>query len=189
VTKYFPRLVVFDRKGDWKNETVNARARNFNEFSSAYRSLHNSPEFTIVVEFSRGSSDEELIETSDRIVNLLFNVETSKTPRAGLGIVYEEVWLYCSPYFSPVWLSEIVLTGRSERISFIGNAQRPASVHKNIPSQCDHIFIGQLQDPNDARYFREIVGDIPELRHNLPKYEFLWHRPGENPLKVKTKPI
>lgn len=188
VCEYFPRLIIFDRKGDWANEIVDARVYDFNSFSSAYRQLFSNDHFRIVIQFQRGTSQEALIEHSERIINLCFANETRINPRKGIGIVFEEVWLYGSVHSLPIWQSEIVLTGRSECISFIGNAQRPASVHKNIPSQCEHLFIGQIQDVNDMRYFREIVGDIPELR-TLKKFEFLWCRPGEKPLKIHSNPL
>lgn len=187
VAAYFGRLVVFDRLGEWENYPGAEISRTVAEFVDSFRRHLCSDQFTLVFRFQPGSDADGNVAICEAILSRIYAYEIQA--RRGVALIFEEVWLYASPHFMGAWLSETILTGRHARISLIANAQRPASVHKTLVSQSRHVFIGQHHEARDQLYFRETIGDLPELRAPIPRFHFLWFRPnGEKPALLRTDP-
>ena len=184
VGDYFNRIVILDRIGEWKNEQDAEKVSGFKGFSENFRQCYKNDIFKIVVSFPAGMDAYDLRNESEQIFSLIYTIESQQ--KLGIAIILEEAWLYCTPYDIGAYLSECYLTGRHHKITMIANTQRPASVHKNVISQCSHIFVGQYFEARDALYFRQTLGDIPELKKHLPKFTFLWFRPSEKPILIKT---
>lgn len=173
ISTLYPRRIVFDRLYEWQGQDAH-RVSNFDEFSRAYRLVLESDAFEIIIQPRPGTSSEALLELTDSVLRLVYTVE-SQAPQ-GLGLFFEEVWLYAPLWNVPPWFTELILTGRHHKISIIGNSQRPASVSKTLVSQSRHVFIGQFFEANDRKYYRETLGDLPFLENPPPKYHFYWKR-------------
>lgn len=184
VSEYFQRLIILDRMGEWTNEPGTEKVYGFKGFSERFRHCHKDDFFKIIVVFPAGIHPDDLQNQSEQIFSLVYSVECQQ--KLGIAIILEEAWLYCTPYDIGPYLSECYLTGRHHKITMIANTQRPASVHKNVISQCSHIFVGQYFEARDALYFRQTLGDQVLLKNPLPKYQFLWFRPAEKPILIQT---
>jgi DNA helicase HerA-like ATPase len=158
---------------------------NFQAFKVEYQRVYALPCFAIVVTPPAGADSALLIELTNNILSLVYQVEAFN--RRGLGIIFEEVWLYAPLHNMPSWFQETLLTGRHNRISVVGNSQRPASVSKTLVSQCRHVFIGQYFEYRDAKYFEDTFGRIPELATPPKKFEFWWFRTGQKPELISTR--
>lgn len=169
------RRIVFDRLGEWHSPDPALVFHDYHQFQALYRVQHVNAAFTLLYRPRRGISPEDLFQEVEAILALVHSVESSA--RAGIALVMEEVWLYAPTYSIGPWFQEIALTGRHFGISVIANAQRPANVAKTFVSQCRHVFIGQYFEQRDHIYYRETLGDLPELRKPIPRFNFLWFRP------------
>lgn len=179
----FDRRIIFDRLNEWDGENV---AGDFDEFKKLYGEFHTLDSFTIIFQPYSGMDADTLVQLTDRILSLIFQVESYNAK--GIALIFEEVWLYAPIHSIPPWFQEIMLTGRHHRISVIGNSQRPANVSKTLVSQSRHLFIGQFYESRDRKYFEETFGRIPELDNPPEKFKFLWFRPQEKPLLISVSP-
>lgn len=177
----FSRVVIFDRLQEWSASTP---VTDFESFRVAYRALYLEPSFEIVIKPRAGMSTEALLTLTDQVLSLIYQVESHT--KKGIGIIFEEVWLYAPIHSIPQWFQETMLTGRHYGISIIGNSQRPASVSKTLVSQARHIFVGQFYEARDRKYFEECFGRIPELDNPPQKFNFYWFRPNQKTVLIST---
>lgn len=183
IVDLYPRRVIFDRLYQWPDQGGRV-VSSFQEFQRTYQELYTLPEFTIYVRPRRGIPEADLIALTDQILCLIYQAEYVN--KLGLAVVFEEIWLYAPTYSIPHWFQELILTGRNAKISIIGNAQRPASVSKFITSQCRHIFVGQFFDYRDRKYFEDTFGRLEIFTRPPQKFQFIWFKPGEEPVLVST---
>lgn len=179
----FQRRIIFDRLQEWQSAEF-PTASSFEEFKNIYRENFQRNEFTIIFEPAPGMAQDELLETTNNILALVYQVE-SHTGK-GIVLIFEEVWLYAPIHSIPTWFQETMLTGRHHRISVVGNSQRPAHVSKTLVSQARHVFVGQFFEARDKKYFEETFGRIPELENPPEKFSFWWFRTNEKPLLITT---
>lgn len=177
----FSRVVIFDRLQEWAHATP---VHDFESFKVAYRELFEAPAFEIVIKPRPGMSTDALLDMTDKILALIYQVEMHQ--KKGLSVIFEEVWLYAPIHSIPQWFQETMLTGRHYGISIVGNSQRPASVSKTLVSQARHIFIGQFYEARDRKYFEECFGRIPELANPPQKFTFYWFRPNQKTVLIST---
>jgi len=182
VRAMFPRVIIFDRLQEWESgpNTVS----DFDSFKRVYRAAYPLDQFEIIFRPRPGLSDQALLDVTNQILALTYQVEAYN--KKGLGLVFEEVWLYAPLFNIPHWFQETMLTGRHQRISVIGNSQRPAHVSKTLISQARHVFVGQYYEYRDRKYFEDTFGRIPELANPPEKFHFWWFRSNEKPLLIKT---
>jgi len=63
----------------------------------------------------------------------------------------------------------IAREGRKHGLSLVVASQRPSELSKTVLSQCSSFIVHRLQNPEDLRYFREIVpGTYSQLLDQLP---------------------
>jgi len=180
----YERKIIFDRLQEWETENEYTTADSFESFKEIYHKAHNENSFTIYFKPRAGMDQDELIEVTNQILALVYQVEAYE--KKGITLIFEEVWLYAPIHSIPPWFQETMLTGRHNRISVIGNSQRPANVSKTLVSQARHIFIGQYYEFRDKKYFEDTFGRIPELDNPPEKFTFYWFRPGEKPILIST---
>lgn len=180
----FNRKVIFDRLAEWNRIPNAVTVPDFAGFKREYQRLYQLDTFTIVVRPPAGTDADALVKLTDNVMNLVYRVE--KYHREGIGLIFEEVWLYAPLHNVPPWFRETIFTGRHYKISIVGNAQRPASVSKDFVSQSRHVFIGQFFEARDRKYYRDTLGDLPELENPPAKYEFLWTQTGGQRRRVKV---
>lgn len=171
----FPRKIVFDRLNEWETENEKT-VEDFDSFAEAYEVAFYEPTFTIVVRPQAGLSQGTLSELCNKVMAMVYRCE--RIEPHGIAIIMEEAWLYAPLMDVPPWLIENLLTGRHYKISLIMNAQRPALISKSMVSQSRHVFIGQFFEANDRKYYRECLGNIPELNRDPERFHFLWFRAG-----------
>lgn len=174
----FPRKIIFDRLKEW-NHIEAIRVKDYHEFKTQYKLLYLLNSFTLVYEPHGGLDHDFLLEEVNQIISLVYQVESVNSQ--GIGIIFEEVWLYAPLHSIPPWIQETMLTGRHHNISVISNSQRPADVSKILVSQSRHLFVGQYYEFRDKKYYEDTFGRIPELAQSPPKYSFLWFKTGEPP--------
>lgn len=182
IAALFPRRIVFDRLNDHAGGGV--EVRDFQSFARVYKENFEHDDFAIVVRPPAGISSEELQELADSILQLTYSVESHT--QKGIGVIFEEVWLYAPLHFMPHWFQETLLTGRHYRISLVANSQRPAHVNKALISQSRHVFVGQFFESRDRKYFEESFGRIPEIEQSPARYHFWWFRTDQKPLMITT---
>lgn len=185
ISSIHARRVVIDRLREWDDpnqETVS----NFNEFCEWWVNNYHRDEFTVVCQFSLGSSMEANSAEFDSILRTVYLTERESPYPRGICLVVEEIHFWSSPYSLSDWLTECVYTGRHAGISIVANAQRPASVHKSLVALSTNVFVGASFETNDLKYLTDAIGDVVYQAKSLEKYHFLWHRYGEMPRIVKT---
>ena len=70
---------------------------------------------------------------------------------------------------SKIIFERIAREGRKYGLSLIVASQRPSELSKTVLSQCNSFIVHRLQNPEDLRYFREIVpGIYGQLLDQLP---------------------
>jgi DNA helicase HerA-like ATPase len=70
---------------------------------------------------------------------------------------------------SRVVFERIAREGRKQGLGLVVSSQRPSELSKTVLSQCSSFVVHRLQNPEDLRYFREIVpGIYGDLLNQLP---------------------
>lgn len=183
IAALFSRRIIFDRLLEWESAGI-AFATDFRSFKEIYQQKYQDENFDIFVRPKRGISQDELVELTNQILGLVYEVESYE--HLGLALIFEEVWLYAPLHATPPWFQELLLTGRHFRISIIGNAQRPANVGKTIVSQARHVFVGQFFEYRDRKYFEDTFGRIPELANPPQKHTFWYFTAQQKPILISS---
>ena len=70
---------------------------------------------------------------------------------------------------SRVVFERIAREGRKQGLGLVVSSQRPSEISKTVLSQCSSFVVHRLQNPEDLRYFKEIVpGIYGDLLNQLP---------------------
>ncbi len=168
IQEAYPKKVIFDTLCEYPSDEPNV-VSNFYDFADRLEQFEKTNEnFKLIYQFDPESdiSDLEFNEAM-RLCYYFGNIQ----------IVLEEVQVHCGVHGMPKWLKNCLLTGRHRNISVLCTTQRPGELHKTILSQCQHIFVGQLIEPNDQRYVAPILGESVEKLGTLPKGRFIYKGP------------
>lgn len=161
----WPRVVLFDRMGEYDEKDFTHVARGFHQFSTRILAAHKLREFRLLFKFDI-ESDSKDAEFNEAMRVLYY--------AGDLCVVVEETWNFSTKNYLPKWYRETLLTGRHKGVGLITTSQRPAEVHKTIFSQSSHIFCGQSFETNDKKYLAEFIGDEnSEKLSHLKKGDFL----------------
>lgn len=172
----FSRIIIFDRMKEW-SEPGFLVVKNFKEFLAEYQK--NFKTVKIIVQFRPGISQKEMVQEADKILNYIYDHEQA----GGIGVVFEEVWLYAELHDCPDSIREVLLTGRHKSISLISNSQKPALVSKIVTGQSRHMFVGQHFDPRDKMFFQSYgILESPQ------KYSWVYFCGGEKTTFTLEKP-
>lgn len=91
-----------------------------------------------------------------------------------LTIVAEELPSLCGSQVIGQELRKLIFRGRMQDIRFIGLMQRPVGIHRDITSQASEIYIFNIDEPGDVKYFTNRIGqDIEEKIRALEPYQYL----------------
>lgn len=103
----------------------------------------------------------------------------------GLTIVVEELPSLCGPQTIGQELRKVIFRGRLNDIRFIGLMQRPIGIHRDITSQASEIYIFNIDEPGDVKYFRNRIGqDIEDKIRRLEPYQYLHWLDGVEEIEV-----
>lgn len=174
----YPRVIVIDPLGEWREREAQARAHDFGSFGTALRAVYDSPSFRLVYEPDPSLSLEAASADFDALLRAVYLA--GRDSGRGVCLVLEEVHHFAPIHSMEHWLRQIILTGRHAGIAIIASTQRPASVNKALVSQASHVFTGQLFESRDVRYLAETCSDeMARAAAQLPKLSFIGFTPGE----------
>lgn len=170
----WPRQVVIDPMGEFSDGEI---VHNFTAFSAAIitHEKNKSRQFRLICRFD--PEIEELEPHLNAILRVCFHFQN-------IQVVVEEVTMFSSANYLPPYLRNCLFQGRHKGLSLVFITQRPARLHKDILSQCTHIFAGRIHEKNDVDYMSGIFGErAPELR-NISQGNFLYFSPGKQIMLV-----
>lgn len=91
-----------------------------------------------------------------------------------LTLVAEELPSLCNVSWLSTEFRKIIFRGRDRGIHFISLMQRPIGIHRDITSQASEIYIFNIDEPGDVKYFANRIGlRIEERIKQLKPYEYL----------------
>jgi len=91
-----------------------------------------------------------------------------------LTIVAEELPSLCDPQRIGREFRKVIFRGRMNDIRFIGLMQRPIGIHRDITSQANEIYIFNIDEPGDVKYFTNRIGqDVESKIRLLEPYQYL----------------
>jgi len=170
VQSAWSRQVVIDPMAEYDDGEV---FLDFSKFAERLKILkaENSKKFRLIFRFNpeKSAADEATFNAILRVCFYFRNIQ----------IIVEEVQLLTSSHQLPDWMKTCVFVGRHNGISMIFVTQRPARLHKDLLSQCQHVFVGQLHDKNDLNYISNFVGENSETISNLKSGKFVYFTPGK----------
>lgn len=86
-------------------------------------------------------------------------------------------------------LQMLYTQARSQKVSLVGNLQRPFWVPKEITNQASHVLLFGLRDDKDVERVAGAQGikkqDVIRAVDELQKYDFAWIRTGVEPVIVR----
>ena len=104
---------------------------------------------------------------------------------SNLTIVAEELPSLCGSQVIGTELRKVIFRGRMNDIRFIGLMQRPIGIHRDITSQASEIFIFNIDEPGDVKYFANRIGqDIEDKIRALGPYQYLHWLDGAEQIEV-----
>jgi hypothetical protein len=102
-----------------------------------------------------------------------------------LTIVAEELPSLCGSQVIGAELRKVIFRGRAHDIHFIGMMNRPIGIHRDITSQATEIFVFNIDEPRDLKYFQERIGqDIEQKVRSLGQYQYLHWLEGAEQIEV-----
>lgn len=172
IQKAFPKKVIFDRVREYFPEPGDENYKiveSFESFAVAIKAAMHLDRFKIIFRFPIEATNHDTV--FNEALRVLYYV-------GNVTVVVDEVHNFATTHYLPRYLKEILLTGRHRRVSLITTSQRPANVHKDLVSQCGHLFVGQVHERNDIKYLESAIGDDARRLINIEQYHFLHFRPG-----------
>lgn len=160
----FPRKVILDTTYEY-SESDGDIVYGFAAFSEAIKRIEDLSEYTIVFRFAHEEKNQDQI--FEEICRIIFYLGDT-------FFVIEEIHLYTSAHTLNPWLLKIATMGSHQGIGYLLTTQRPSLIHKTLLTQCDHIFIGSLIDPNDIRYVSEFCQEFSKKLAQYPPRRFIW---------------
>lgn len=105
--------------------------------------------------------------------------------RRNCRVVIDEAMNVCpSPFVFPEWLKGIYTRGRELGVTAWACSQRPMGIPQILISEATHLFIFDLNLPQDRKRIMEVTG-IPTLFRRPGKRNFWYYRTGEDePVKA-----
>jgi len=102
-----------------------------------------------------------------------------------LTIVAEELPSLCDSHEINMELRRCIFRGRMSDIIFIGLMQRPIGIHRDITSQATEIYVFNIDEPSDVKYFANRIGsNIEEKIRQLEPYQYLHWTAGGGEIEV-----
>lgn len=175
LSEVYDRRIVFDRLHEWNDGII---FRNFEQFSNLWAQLHDKEYFILIFQTDIEAGSDQQSEIFNQILRVIYKT-CKMNPGLSTCLIFEEIHFYGGAQFIEPWLWECVLTGRHAGLAIMGNSQRPASVHKSLVSQAANLFVGQLYEPRDMQYLSEAMGQDAFKAKSLPKFSFVFFRPGQ----------
>jgi hypothetical protein len=151
--KFYPRRVIVDSLGEYKNTPGAVSVDNLADFVLQLKKLYESkaPRFVLIYTFRLGFDDEQREREFNEICKLVFHFKA-------ICLVVEEAQKFCNPHKIVSWFADLMTLGRHNKIAVLMTTQKPSFIHKVIPDQCDHVFIGTIQGVNDKKYCADFLG-------------------------------
>lgn len=170
----WPRQVIIDPMSEFNDgEVVNS----FSAFAAKMREFKQKDvqKFRLIFRF-----DPEIEDDDGAIFNSVLRVCYAFKK---IQVIIEEVQLLTSTHTLPQYLKNCLFRGRHQGLSLIFVTQRPGALNKNILSQCQHVFCGQLHEKNDVDYLSSFLRENSENLLNMEKGKFVYFSPG-NPIAI-----
>lgn len=164
IQKSFPRKIIIDTTYEYSTED-GTMVYGFDEFTNEVGRVSEQDSYTIIFRFSHEEKNQEAI--FEQICRIVFYM-------GDVFFVIEEIHLHSSSHSLNPWLLKIATIGSHQNIGYLLTTQRPSLIHKTLLTQCDHIFIGSLIDPNDIRYISEFCQDYAKKLASYPARQFIW---------------
>lgn len=161
----WPRRVIIDSLNEYRDGGL--IVHNFDDFADSLLHFHQTgqKEFTLIFQFDFEARNKEQI--FEEILKLCYYL-------GNILVVVEEVQIYASVHNLPWRLENALLTGRHQNLALLFTSQRPGMVNKTIISQCSHVFVGRINEGNDLKYLKNILGDDAEKLKSLADRRFLY---------------
>jgi len=100
-------------------------------------------------------------------------------------IVAEELPSLCGSQSIGPELRKVIFRGRMNDIHFIGLMQRPIGIHRDITSQASEIYIFNIDEPSDVKYFvNKLAFSLENKIRQLKPYEYLHWIEGAKMIEV-----
>ncbi len=139
--------------------------------------------FKLVLHFDVEQKTQEQAIVFSNAIRLAY--KWGRLTENNLCLSVEEVHHFAAPTSIDKWLFESVMTGRHSNMAIIASSQRPASVHKGLVSQANHVFVGQLFEKRDIEYLYQTIGeDAAEAVSKLKPYEFVHYQGQGIPFQI-----
>lgn len=186
IQRCFPRLVIIDRVGDYKNESGKNvwHVQTMEGFGKAIKATLSESAFKIIVQFPVESDNHD--ELFNQVLYVCYKRDDYCELQSSLCIVIDEVHNFARHNFIPRYFREVLLTGRHQNLGVIACSQRPANVHKDILANSHHIFCANLNEANDINYLKGAIGSVAERLRELPQFHFLHCQDGQAPKVIKS---
>jgi DNA helicase HerA-like ATPase len=166
----WPKQVIIDPMSEFSDGEI------FSDFSAFSKRMvelkkENAKKFRLIFRFNpeTTAADEAVFNGILRVCYYFGKIQ----------IIIEEVQLLTTTSYIPDFLKNCLFRGRHEGISMIFVTQRPGQLNKNILSQCQHVFAGQLHDRNDLNYISNFLGEAADKLSNLTPGKFIYFTPGK----------
>jgi len=169
LTRHTERVIYFDTQG--KDYTDGVMFYNLDELSRFWLKVYRGKFRLIYRPLDPMAEFEEICKLAFTCGNLT--------------IVTEELPSLCGSQFIGAEFRKVIFRGRMQDIHFIGLMQRPIGIHRDITSQATEIFIFNIDEPGDVKYFTSRIGqNIEERIRALEKYQYLHWIDGAEQIEV-----
>lgn len=135
-------------------------------FLVALVSLEKEKKFRVLFRFNLSMGESERESLFNRLCECIYHL-------GDVCLVIEEVHLYSSPQFLPLWLKNIALMGRHQKIGLICTSQRAGETNKTLLSMSTYVYCGQIIDLNDQKYIANFIGKEARALSELQDRTFI----------------
>lgn len=170
IQQAFPRKIIIDTTYEYTPEDGEI-IYGFVSFTDAIKRISNLDQYTLIFRFGHEERDHEKI--FEEICRLVFYLGDT-------FFVVEEIHLHSTSHSLNHWLLRIATMGSHQGIGYLLTTQRPSLIHKTLLTQCDHIFIGALIDPNDIQYVKGFCREHADSLYSFPARKFIYWSHGIN---------
>lgn len=160
----YPRKIIIDTTYEY-DESHGVIVYGFRNFCEVIKQVQDLDRYSIVFRFNHQDRNQE--EIFEEICNIVFHLGDT-------FFVVEEIHLHSNSHSINHWLLRIATMGSHQNIGCLFTTQRPSLLHKTLLTQCDHIFIGSLIDPNDINYVKAFLGEHSKTVHKLEPRNFVY---------------
>ncbi len=168
IQKVYPRKIIIDSTYEYSHEDGEI-VYGFHAFTEKIKQISELDQYTIIFRFNHEERDHEKI--FEEICRIVFYLGDT-------FFVVEEIHLHSTSHSLNHWLLRIATMGSHQGIGYLFTTQRPSLLHKTLLTQCDHIFIGSLIDPNDIQYVKGFCREQAESLYSFPARKFIYWTHG-----------